>query len=173
MICKDFDCFLNAGKPIREWYVYAWANADWGGVYFYVGKGHGKRYCNVEQRGKAFQAILDKWSCFPTILEDGLTEEEAEEQEVYWKQFLIFDKGFPIMDGEGHSESLKHLATLRGKQKKRLSDPTWREGRKALEIPDEFYEKKNEVAEGSITVVDACKELGISRSTWYKWVKGA
>ena len=58
-----------------------------------------------------------------------------------------------------------------GKARKRETDPDWREGRKALEIPDEFYGYQDDVAAGGITVKAACAELGISRSTWYKWCK--
>lgn len=44
------------------------------------------------------------------------------------------------------------------------------EGRLPVEVPDfqKFYKKQKE---GSITVVDACKKLGISRSTWYNLTK--
>ena len=61
--------------------------------------------------------------------------------------------------------------TSDGKAVKRETDPEWREGRKALEIPDEFYNYQEDVAAGGITVKTACAELGISRSTWYKWCK--
>lgn len=39
------------------------------------------------------------------------------------------------------------------------------------EIPEDFEWYKLAVATGEITVTKACEELGISRSTWYKWVK--
>ena len=51
------------------------------------------------------------------------------------------------------------------------SDPAWREGRKKKEIAGfEGYLLKQQ--NGEITVNDACKELGISRRTWYNRVKG-
>lgn len=59
--------------------------------------------------------------------------------------------------------------TGEGKARARSQDPEWREGRKALEIPDEYYDYREDVAAGGITVKAACAELGISRSTWYKW----
>lgn len=169
MTREDKEFLLNDGKPVIGWYVYGWVNADWGGAYFYVGKGHGQRYRDIEKRGMAFKAIYRNWECFPVILEDGLTEEEAEHREAEWKEEMIFDKGFPIMDGEGHSESLKHLAIQRAKREKRISDPNWHEGRKAFEIPAEFADYRSRAESGEITVVAACEELGISRSTWYKW----
>ena len=61
--------------------------------------------------------------------------------------------------------------TQEGKMAARAKNPDYKEGRKALEIPDEFYDFLNDVEEGCITAKDACAELGISRSTWYKWRK--
>ena len=47
--------------------------------------------------------------------------------------------------------------------------PEWREGRKPLTIPnlEEFY---NEYKKGTMTVVECCKRLNISRGTWYNKV---
>lgn len=56
-----------------------------------------------------------------------------------------------------------------GKAIERANNPNYREGRKPLEIPAEFDGYRNYVAEGNMTVVDACKALGISRTMWYKW----
>jgi hypothetical protein len=167
----DRDYLLNDGKPILDWYVYGWVNEDWGGVYFYVGKGHGNRYKDTKQRGQAFRAIYENWNCFPVILEDSLTEEEAEIREVEIKEEMIFEKGFPIMDGEGHSETLKHLACQRAKREKRKNDPNYREGRPRVEIPDDFmeYVAKNEA--GEISIAAACKEMGVARAHWYRWKK--
>ena len=63
--------------------------------------------------------------------------------------------------------------TSDGKAVKRETDPDWREGRKAMEIPEEFDEYAEMVDAGEITVKAACDKLGISRTTWYKWAKGA
>lgn len=61
--------------------------------------------------------------------------------------------------------------TQEGKAAKRAKDPDYKEGRKTLEIPPEFDGIKYRVDRGGLTVVTACAMLGISRSTWYKWVK--
>lgn len=61
--------------------------------------------------------------------------------------------------------------TQEGKMAAKEKNPDYKEGRKALEIPIEFEGYRNYVAEGNMTVVEACAELGISRSTWYKWMK--
>ena len=60
-----------------------------------------------------------------------------------------------------------------GKVEAKAKNPDYKEGRKAMEIPVEFEGYRNYVAEGNMTVTAACNELGISRSTWYKWVKEA
>ena len=61
--------------------------------------------------------------------------------------------------------------TSDGKAVKRATDPNYKEGRKALGIPDEFYDYRYRADHGEIAVTTACAELGISRSTWYKWCK--
>ena len=57
-----------------------------------------------------------------------------------------------------------------GKEIKRNTDPEWREGRKTLETPDfeKFLEKQKG---GELSVGECCRELGISRATWYNRVK--
>lgn len=61
--------------------------------------------------------------------------------------------------------------TSEGKAQARATNPDYKEGRKALEIPEDFEWYKLAVGTGEITVTKACEELGISRSTWYKWCK--
>ena len=56
-----------------------------------------------------------------------------------------------------------------GKEVAKANNPDYKEGRKALEIPEAFEGCRDRVAAGELTVVDACVELGVSRSTWYKW----
>ena len=57
--------------------------------------------------------------------------------------------------------------TSTGKAVARANDPDWREGRKAKEVPDfqKFLEKQKD---GQMTVTQCCRELGISRTTWYE-----
>lgn len=61
--------------------------------------------------------------------------------------------------------------TSEGKAIKRATDPDYKEGRKALEIPAEFGRYYRVTQAGDTTVKEACESLGISRSTWYKWCK--
>lgn len=62
--------------------------------------------------------------------------------------------------------------TSEGKAEKRATDPNYKEGRKAIEVPDfaKFFEKTKK---GELSVVDCCAILGISRSKWYVLCKGA
>ena len=62
--------------------------------------------------------------------------------------------------------------TSEGKAEKKATDPNYKEGRKEKEVPNfsEFFEKTKN---GELTVVESCKELGISRSKWYSLCKGA
>ena len=61
--------------------------------------------------------------------------------------------------------------TQEGKMAAKAKNPNYKEGRKTIEIPIEFEGIRNYVAEGNMSVKDACAELGISRSLWYKWLK--
>lgn len=61
--------------------------------------------------------------------------------------------------------------TQEGKMAAKAKNPDYKEGRKALEIHPEFDICRDRVAVGELTVVDACAELGVSRSTWYKWTR--
>ena len=58
-----------------------------------------------------------------------------------------------------------------GKEAEKAKNPEYKEGRKALEVPPEFETYREKTSEGVLTVVEACAELGISRSTWYKWMR--
>ena len=62
--------------------------------------------------------------------------------------------------------------TSEGKAIKRATDPSYKEGRKELEIPDfpEYFAKNKK---GELTATECCKQLGISRSKWYSLCKGA
>lgn len=61
--------------------------------------------------------------------------------------------------------------TSEGKAIARATNPDYKEGRKALEIPEGFEDYRSRADAGEITVTAACEKLGISRSTWYKWDK--
>jgi transposase-like protein len=53
----------------------------------------------------------------------------------------------------------------------KAKNPDYKEGRKAMEIHPEFDVYREKTGSGELTVVEACAEMGISRSTWYKWTR--
>lgn len=56
--------------------------------------------------------------------------------------------------------------TMTGKAVARENNPDWREGRKRIDAPGfkRYWERQRRQ---EITVEEACRKLGISRSTWY------
>lgn len=62
--------------------------------------------------------------------------------------------------------------TSAGKVIAKANNPDYKEGRKEIAIPQEFHELRREVEVGNVTAVEAARRLNVSRSTWYKWVKG-
>lgn len=158
----------------NNYYIYCWFCKEWGDIPFYVGKGHGDRYCSVCNRGQAFKAITSRWTCYSLIMEDELSEEEACEREDIWKRILIFDYGYPIMDGEGHSQALKNLAIKRVKERLRKDNPNYKDGRPPVTLPRAEIEKFRKMQKDHIMTADQiCTELHISRATWYKLLKAA
>lgn len=61
--------------------------------------------------------------------------------------------------------------TQEGKMAARAKNPDYKEGRKAIGKPENLDDYYNRIELGEITVVEACAELGVSRSTWYKWAR--
>lgn len=62
--------------------------------------------------------------------------------------------------------------TAAGKAVARENNPDYREGRKKKEVDEELYsELREKNKKGIITVLDCCKQLGISRQTWYNLQK--
>lgn len=152
------------------YYVYAWCCADWGNIFYYIGKGHGGRYKSVQNRGNSFMAIYNAWDVYPVILESGLTREDAEFKEDFYKTEFIFKEGYPIMDGEGSSQALKNRAIALAKEELRKNNPNWKDGRPRKDLAD-FQKFLKKQKDGELTVAECCEQLGISRATWYNRLK--
>ena len=63
--------------------------------------------------------------------------------------------------------------TMTGKAVAKANNPEYREGRKEIEIDEKVFSElivKNK--KGEIGVVECCKILGISKSTWYNRLRG-
>lgn len=58
--------------------------------------------------------------------------------------------------------------TASGKAHRRETDPTWRDGRKAISLDEErLCQLQALQAAGQVSVSECCRELGISKGTWY------
>lgn len=168
MITHKYDDFFIGTETIKDCYIYGWVCENWGGVYFYVGKGCGNRYKSLHNRSRAFMSIVNHWTCFPVILKQGLTEEQAFAEEVNYKEMFLLDLGCPIIDGEGDKALVKNLSAKRGKAIAREKGIRV-DGRPEKDIPlpllQNFLKKQKD---GELTVNQCCSELGIGRTTWYK-----
>lgn len=60
--------------------------------------------------------------------------------------------------------------TQEGKAILKENDPTWKDGRKKKE-PADFEKFLKKQKDGELTVAECCKQLGISRATWYNRLK--
>lgn len=151
----------------RKYYVYIWFyEIDGCDIPFYVGKGCGNRYKNKSSRSKTFLDFVNSHKCTPVIAAYNLTDEEALWAE---EQIKARFKDVPlwIMDAENDKTERKHRQRTgidRAKEKGvRLGRPR--------KEPEEFQKIAQKQKEGLLTVADACKELGISRATYYKRLK--
>lgn len=61
--------------------------------------------------------------------------------------------------------------TTTGRKQKRKTDSNYKEGRKSAK-PKNFEKIKKEVEGGSLSINEAIEQMGISRSSWYKYCKG-
>lgn len=61
--------------------------------------------------------------------------------------------------------------TQAGKAVAKANDPDWKEGRKSIDLQPSTVQKFRQKQKGGMAVSDICKELGISRATWYNRLK--
>lgn len=61
--------------------------------------------------------------------------------------------------------------TSAGRKQKRKTDENYKEGRKCIK-PKNFEKIKKEVDNGILSIKEAIDQMGISRSSWYKYCKG-
>ena len=50
-------------------------------------------------------------------------------------------------------------------------NPDWKDGRPAIKIDDDFQKILKKQKDGELSVAECCKQLGISRATWYNKLK--
>ena len=64
--------------------------------------------------------------------------------------------------------------TATGRAVAKANNPNWREGRKSIELDQKTLQKfRQKQKGGEMTVAEICKELKISRATWYNKVREA
>lgn len=59
-----------------------------------------------------------------------------------------------------------------GREVAKENNPDYKEGRKSG-IPDDFGQYLESVNSGDITVAEACRQLGIHKTQWYRWKEKA
>ena len=157
----------NMLKNAKRHYVYAWVCAEWGNVYFYIGKGTGRRAFVTNDRSKNFTSILNNWTCYPVLLQDDLSEDDVYQVEYEMKKYYMFQRGYPIMDGEGIL-GLRAINAQIGRRLVKEKDPSASFGRPKkqinLNLLEDLYRK---YCEKKMSISECCQILGISRGTWY------
>ena len=148
---------------MNEYYVYIWYNEDWGNIPIYVGKGKGNRYARTDRRSESFTNHLEKWKCHSKIIFDELDEKSAMRLEKMLKDRFIME-GYPILDAETNyrKKVSQSVAISRAKAN------GVKFGRPAIKLDDDFKKFLKKQKDGELSVVECCRELGISRTTWYR-----
>ena len=176
MVLGDGEFLKRTDDPSHKFYVYAWFCKSWGDIPFYVGKGSGDRWRSMGGRSTQFKKIVERFDCFPMILLDCLSEEQADFAEDETKARFV-SEGMPLIDMEikakrkvAQREGIESMPVVDGKRYSTKKGRTY--GRPSKEIPDfEKFLKKQK--DGLMTVNECCEALGIGRSTWYARVREA
>lgn len=143
---------------MHEYYVYAWYRAT-NNTPFYVGKGTGCRYLNINGRTKYFKNVHNKHGGYVRKIAEGLTETQALELEIEtirdWKgkyNLVNLTEGGEGTRGLKHSEETKRkLSELANKQ---WSNPEFRkfisQSRKRTHGDPDFRERMSQTKQGSV-----------------------
>lgn len=93
----------------RNYYVYIYWRLDTNEP-FYIGKGKGNRWKNLDRRNEHFKRIVNKSQFVVEIVKDNLTNECACGIEIYLINKLVFEYGYSIDILNNHSiEKGMHL----------------------------------------------------------------
>ena len=123
--------------------------------------------CKVDRFSRTLREGLDivdelrKRGVAVHILNMGLLEDTPNGDLMFkiWLAFAEFEKAMI-------AERLND-----GKEMAKQKNPDYKEGRKEIEIPANFENYESMIATGNMTVKEACLQVGVSRTTWYKWRK--
>ena len=165
----------SAKEAAGEYYVYIWFERKGGDILpFYVGMSRTEnRWKNRSSRSDTFKEYIKGKDVFSMkVITDVCFEVAALCEERLQNE--IKQRGFTTVDAEYDSEERKKrqregigaMPIVDGKRvSTRTGMPTGRPSR-GIDIT----EMRCRVTGGEITVTAACKELGISRQTWYRLV---
>lgn len=172
MIIDEFGWLERTDDPEHRFYVYAWICRSWGNVPFYVGKGQGQRYTETTNRSVQFKALTNRFDCFPVILVDNLTEEQADRAEDKAKELLICE-GMPLIDLEVKAK--RRLMQRHGieampvdENGRKISKKTGRGFGRSEKRPDNFADVYARQQAGELTLKEALAEVGVGRTRWYE-----
>lgn len=115
------------------------------------------RFCRTTKEGLGYIDVLQAKGVNVHILNMGLIEDSPMGR-------LIVTNLFAFAEFE---RAMIRERTMTGKAYKKANDPDYKEGRKTIEV-ERFPEFFKEFSKGILTVSECCKELGISRSKWYR-----
>ena len=94
---------------MNDYYVYLYWRLDTNEP-FYVGKGKRYRWCQLSNRNKHFNNIINKYPIVCEIVKDNLTEEEAHGIECWIINELVFEYGYSIdIKGADSTDHYCHL----------------------------------------------------------------
>ena len=83
---------------MNEYYVYEWIRLDYNEP-FYIGKGKGDRWKDMNSRGDHFRNIVNKVPTAVIILNDNLTNDEALKTECWYIWQLRDIQGYNLVNG--------------------------------------------------------------------------
>lgn len=150
----------------KDFYIYTFINDDWNGIPFFVGKGKGSRYKDLDGRSMHVSAILNRFHCRSEIIRSGLSEQEAYRLETEYKK-LFKMAGMPIVDSEIISNrEAQRVGIERAKAQGKYH------GRKRITVDNELFETVyTKWKSGDITATSAMQKLGLKPNTYYRRVK--
>ncbi len=150
---------------MSNFYVYGWYNEDWE-RWFYIGKGTGDRYKQLNGRGKNFLEIVSSFRCAPKILADTSSELMAIETERKLKKILL-SLGEPIVDFENNNNLIRQREGI--EEAKKLGKY---KGRKPIAVDEDLFAEQYRLwKNGETQPKYMMRVLGLKPATFYRRVR--
>jgi hypothetical protein len=160
----------------RKYYVYMWYEEVGDKIApVYVGMGSGNRWRTRSGRSKIVSEYLKSHNCKPQMLVENLALIVAYELEEKIKVKMV-ERGIELLDAEHdlnerkrrQREGIDAMPVVNGK---RFSTKTGNACGRPRRNIDGFEKIAEKQKRGQISVTEACKQLGISRTQWYRMAK--